>query len=217
MQHEFWHQRWQENRIGFHQFRPSPLLVEYFNCLELHANARVFVPLSGKTLDISWLIQQGFRVVAVELSQIAVTALIEQLTTDFNFDFKISEENNLIHYSHPKIDIFVGDFFDLTQKQLGQIDAIYDRAALIALPKEMRQRYTQHLIHISQAAPQFLISYEYDQNSFEGPPFSVEPTEIEHLYDHDYDIKCLKEQYVDAQQNKGDNPLSKVWRLNPKK
>ena len=52
MQHEFWHQRWQENRIGFHQFMPSPLMVSYFNGLNLKPNSRVFVPLSGKTLDI---------------------------------------------------------------------------------------------------------------------------------------------------------------------
>ena len=213
MQHEFWHQRWQENRIGFHQFVPSPLMVSYFNGLNLKPNSRVFVPLSGKTLDIRWLLQQGFRVIAIELSQIAVVALIEQLSTDFGFDFEMSEQNNLIHYSHPQIDIFVGDFFDLTQKQLGQVDAIYDRAALIALPYEMRQQYAQHLIQISQAAPQFLISYEYDQGSFEGPPFSVESDEIHQLYHHVYDIKCLTEQYVDAQKNKGDHPRSKVWLL----
>lgn len=131
------------------------------------------MPLSGKTLDIRWLLQQGFRVIAVELSQIAVVALIEQLSTDFGFDFEMSEHHHLIHYSHPQIDIFVGDFFDLTQKQLAQVDAIYDRAALIALPYEMRQQYAQHLIQISQAAPQFLISYEYDQGSFEGLCFPL--------------------------------------------
>ena len=213
MQHEFWHQRWQENRIGFHQFTPSPLLVEYFNGLNLKPNARVFVPLSGKTLDISWLLQQGYRVVAIELSQIAVVALIKQLTTDFDFDFKISEHHQLIHYSHPQIDIFVGDFFDLTQKQLGQVDAIYDRAALIALPHLLRQDYAQHLIQISRTAPQLLISYEYDAGSHDGPPFSVDAEEVEQLYAKVYRLQFLKEQIVDASQNRGNNPKSKVWLL----
>lgn len=117
MQHEFWHQRWQENRIGFHQFTPSPLLVDYFDQLDLSTHARVFVPLSGKTLDISWLLKQGYRVVAIELSQIAVSSLIEQLAQDFAMDFEASEKNNLIHYHHPQIDIYVGDFFDLTKEQ----------------------------------------------------------------------------------------------------
>ncbi|MBJ9985637.1 thiopurine S-methyltransferase [Acinetobacter sp. S40] len=213
MQHEFWHQRWQENRIGFHQLTPSPLLVAHWSELHLKTKQRVFVPLSGKTLDIRWLIQQGFRVVAIELSQIAVVALIEQLTQDFNFDFKISEQNDLIHYSHPQIDIYVGDFFDLAKEQLGQVDAIYDRAALIALPKDMRRQYTKHLIQISQTAPQFLISYEYDQNSFEGPPFSVEAKEVQQLYSPFYQVRLLKEQFVDPEGNKGKNPRSKVWLL----
>ena len=217
MHHEFWHQRWQENRIGFHQFQPAPLMVEYFSQLKLSDHARVFVPLSGKTLDISWLIQQGFRVAAIELSQIAVVALIQQLVEDFDFDFKISEQNNLTHYAHPQVDIFVGDFFDLTEKQLGHVDAIYDRAALIALPQDMRQHYAKHLTQLTHNAPQFLISYEYDPDSFAGPPFSVEPLEIQQVYRDHYQIQLLKEQSVDAQKNKGQNPQSKVWLLQPKK
>ena len=216
MQHEFWHQRWQENRIGFHQFTPSPLLVDYFNELGLKTSARIFVPLSGKTLDISWLLQQGYHVVAIELSQIAVTSLIEQLVEDFDIQFESSEKNNLIHYHHPQIDIFVGDFFDLNKEQLGQVDAIFDRAALIALPDDMRQTYVQHLIEISGAASQFLISYEYDAGSHEGPPFSVNAEEIKQLYAEAYDIRLLKEQLVDASQNKGNHPKSTVWILTAK-
>lgn len=216
MQHEFWHQRWQENRIGFHQFTPSPLLVDYFNKLSLKTSARIFVPLSGKTLDISWLLQQGYHVVAIELSQIAVTSLIEQLVEDFDIEFESSEKNNLIHYHHSQIDIFVGDFFDLNKEQLGQVDAIFDRAALIALPDNMRQTYVQHLIEISGAASQFLISYEYDAGSHEGPPFSVNAEEIEQLYADVYHIQLLKEQLVDASQNKGNHPKSKVWILTAK-
>ena len=216
MQHEFWHQRWQENKIGFHQFTPTPLLVDYFDRLDLNTSARVFVPLSGKTLDISWLLQQGYHVVAIELSQIAVTSLIEQLAEDFAMDFEASENNNLIHYHHPQIDIFVGDFFDLTKEQLGKIDTIYDRAALIALPDEMRQHYAQHLTNISDTASQFLISYEYDAGSHEGPPFSVNAEEIQQLYADVYHIQLLKEKIVDSSLNKGNHPKSKVWILTAK-
>lgn len=217
MEHEFWHQRWQENRIGFHQLFPTPLLVSHFSELDLPPNARVFVPLSGKTLDISWLIQQGFRVVAIELSQIAVVALIEQLVADFGFDFEISEQDNFIHYSHPQIDLFVGDFFEFGQQQLGQIEAIYDRAALIALPEDMRGDYTQHLVQMSQNAPQFLITYEYDENSFEGPPFSVKADEVQQRYDQFYHIDLLKAHSVNPKYNKGGHPENKVWRLTPKR
>lgn len=215
MEHEFWHQRWENNQIGFHQFKPSPFLIEHFSVLKLEKNARVFVPLSGKTLDISWLIQQGYRVAAIELSQIAVVALIEQLSKDFNFDFDISEKNNLTHYAHPQIDLFVGDFFDLTTKQLGSIDAIYDRAALVALPADMRKHYSQHLMQITHTAPQFLVSYEYDQTHFSGPPFSVNMLEIEQLYAKSYHIQLLAH-LEQSQQFKKVFSQDKVWYLNPK-
>lgn len=215
MEHEFWHQRWQENRIGFHQLQPSPFLIQYFNTLKLASNARIFVPLSGKTLDISWLIQQGYRVVAIELSQIAVVALIEQLFEDFKFDFEISEKNNLIHYAHPQIDIFVGDFFDLAYKQLGHVDAIYDRAALVALPADMRNHYTQHLMHITHTAPQFLVSYEYNQAQFSGPPFSVDSEEIQQLYGDSYHLQLLAH-LAHSEQFKRTHAQDKIWYLQPK-
>ncbi len=57
---------------------------------------------------------------------------------------------------------------------LGQVDANYDRAALIAVPKDLRQCYTRHLIDITASAPQLLISYFFDQQLInEHPPFSI--------------------------------------------
>ncbi len=216
MQHDFWHQRWQENRIGFHQPMPNPLLVEYISKLDLKANARIFIPLSGKTLDISWLLQQGYRVVAIELSQIAATALIEQLATDFNLDFAISAKDALTHYTHANIDIFVGDFFELSQNQLGEVDAIYDRAALVALPTTIRSDYTQHLSHISQHAAQLLLSYEYDQPSYQGPPFSVDADEIWRHYAAVYQIELLQQLEL-SNHFKGNNAVEKVWYLKPRR
>ncbi|MEB3755070.1 thiopurine S-methyltransferase [Acinetobacter sp. MD2(2019)] len=216
MQHEFWHQRWQDNKIGFHQFIPSPLLVEHFNQLNLNAHARIFVPLSGKTLDLSWFLQQEYKVVAIELSHIAVTSLMEQLAKDFEIHFEVLHHHDLIHYHHPQIDLYVGDFFNLSHTELGHVDAIYDRAALIALPDAIRFNYAKHLVEITNAAPQFLISYEYDAGSHEGPPFSVNQAEIQMLYAKTYNLKCIQEQWVDPIKNKGNNPKSTVWQLTAK-
>ena len=63
MEHDFWHDRWESNRIGFHESAPNPLLTEHFPALSVPNSGRVFVPLCGKTLDIGWLLSQGQRVV----------------------------------------------------------------------------------------------------------------------------------------------------------
>ncbi|MEG0482563.1 MAG: thiopurine S-methyltransferase [Acinetobacter sp.] len=210
MDYEFWHQRWQENRIGFHLPQPNPLLVNNLQFLELAKDARIFIPLSGKSLDIGWLLAQGFHVVAIELSQKAVDALIDEL----QLEFTQHQVGDLIHYQHEQLDIFVGDIFHLNKNLLGHIDAVYDRAALVALPEITRVQYTAHLTKLAHV-PQLIISYEYDQNSYEGPPFSVTEAEIRHHYQKAYQIQLLEQ--VDLSDSfKGQNSMEKAWCLKPK-
>ena len=65
----------------------------------------------------------------------------------------IAGAGDVKHYSAPDLDIFVGDIFKLTRKALGSIDAVFDRAALVALPEEMRARYASHIADITCAMP----------------------------------------------------------------
>lgn len=210
MDYEFWHQRWQENRIGFHLPQPNPLLVNNLQFLELAKDARIFIPLSGKSLDIGYLLAQGFRIVAIELSQKAIDALIDELQLEFT-QHQVGE---LVHYQHEGLDIFVGDIFHLNKNLLGHIDAIYDRAALVALPEKTRIQYTAHLTELAYV-PQLIISYEYDQNSYEGPPFSVPEAEIREHYQKAYQIQLLEQ--VDLSDSfKGQNSMEKAWCLKPR-
>jgi len=183
----FWRQRWEKNDIAFHESAANPLLVKYFQDLSLVKGSRAFLPLCGKTLDIPWLLSKGYRVAGAELSKIA----IEQLFTELEMEPKISRVGEVDHYSAKNIDIFVGDIFDLSSKMLGLVDAIYDRAALVALPEEMRNRYTAHLTEITDKAPQLLICYEYDQSLMEGPPFSISNEEVSQLYRDSYDLTLI--------------------------
>mgnify|MGYP000400918887 CR=1 FL=1 len=61
MKADFWHDKWNNNEIGFDQDQPNPLLVEHWQALNLEANARVFVPLCGKSIDMVWLLHQGHQ------------------------------------------------------------------------------------------------------------------------------------------------------------
>ena len=178
MEHNFWLDRWQTNQIGFHLPVAHPLLVKHIPALKLPKAARVFVPLCGKTLDIAWLLSQGYCVVGAELVEIAIVQLFNELGVSPN----ITTIGELKRYSAHNIDIFVGDIFDLTADILGAVDATYDRAALVALPSEMRARYTAHLKTITQHAPELLITFEYDQALVPGPPFSVNAAEVKSHY-----------------------------------
>jgi len=166
MDKKFWHRKWAENRIGFHENEANLLMINNFQFLCLPKSSRIFIPLCGKTNDIGWLLSNGYRVVGVELVKMAVEQLFDSL--DINPD--IRKGAKFIRYTALNIEIFVGDIFDLSDMLLGQVDAIYDRAALIALPENLRQRYTKHLIDITAKAPQLLISYFYD-GQIENPPF----------------------------------------------
>jgi thiopurine S-methyltransferase len=143
--------------------------------------------LCGKTLDIHWLLSEGFRVAGAELSKVA----IEQLFTELGVEPKVSRGGEVDHYSATNIDVFVGDIFQLSSEVLGPVDAVYDRAALVALPEKVRKRYTAHLMALTSDAPQLLITYEYDQSLMEGPPFSISNEEVNRHYRESYEVSMI--------------------------
>ncbi|MGR7996334.1 thiopurine S-methyltransferase [Xanthobacter sp. ZOL 2024] len=187
MEPDFWRTRWLNNQIGFHEGTPNAFLTEHFDRLTLAPGARVFVPLCGKTRDIAWLLARGFQVVGAELSPIAV----EQLFDELGVPPVVTASGPLTRYSGPAIDIYQGDIFDLDQATLGPVDAVYDRAALVALPEAMRRRYAGHLAEITGSAPQLLLCFTYDQSLVPGPPFSVSPEETHTLYADSYKVSLL--------------------------
>lgn len=208
MEKEYWMKRWESRNIAFHLNDTNPLLLTYANALNLKEEDRIFIPLCGKSLDIAWFLEQGYRVVGVELSQNAV----EEFFQEIKESPEISHAGDLLAYKLNSIDIFVGDFFSLSKALLGKIDAIYDRAALVALPYEMRERYTEHLVKITESAKQLLITYEYDQNLLAGPPFSISEEEINQHYKINYTIQHLANIVIEGG-FKGHPANENVWLL----
>lgn len=188
MDAEFWHSRWDAREIGFHQEQGNPLLKAHFSQLVLSAGDRVFIPLCGKTKDIAWLLANNYWVVGAELSEIAVKELFAEL----GVTAQVKPVGKLLHYAASNIDIYLGDIFELSAEVLQSVDAIYDRAALVALPHAMRCKYAQHLNDISQLAPQLVICFEYDQRVHDGPPFSVTEKELREHYEEHYTIACVE-------------------------
>ncbi|GAD60888.1 thiopurine S-methyltransferase [Aquipseudomonas alcaligenes] len=213
MEHSFWHDRWATNQIGFHQPAANPLLVTHCAALALPSAGRVLLPLCGKTLDIAWLLAAGYQVVGVELSELAV----QQLFAELGATPRIQVLNDALQrYETDKLTVFVGDIFALSREQLGPVDAIYDRAALVALPATLRSRYASHLTAISAGARQLLISFDYEQSQLPGPPFAVLAEELSELYGQHYELQALARQSL-AGGLKGQCPADEaVWLLQPR-
>lgn len=188
MEHQFWHQKWQKNEIGFHEPEGNALLVQHASVLTAGVAPRVFVPLCGKTRDLSWLLSQGCDVVGCELNESAV----EQLFAELDVTPEIQVQLGLKRFRHENLVVFAGDIFKLTKEALGPVTGIYDRAALVALPDAMRRQYSEHLVAITGAAPQLLITFAYDQEKMDGPPFSIDTASVDDLYRQHYAATLLQ-------------------------
>jgi thiopurine S-methyltransferase len=222
MEASFWHRRWQKNEIGFHESDGSYLLKKYFDRLSLSPSDRVFVPLCGKTRDIAWLLSKEISVLGIELNEQAIVQLFTELgVSPKRANIEVSGQDNLQHFHHTfsnalTIDIYQGDFFALDAKLLGNIDAVYDRASLVALPKTMRENYTAHLQAISCQSQQLLICYEYEEGLIQGPPHSVDNDEVITHYQQSYKIENLHKDRVEGGFREQTDVFEAVYLLYPK-
>jgi thiopurine S-methyltransferase len=185
MDPDFWLERWRNAQIGFHQPRPNAKLAAYWPRLALSPGATVFVPLCGKSLDMAWLAQRGHRVIGIELSEAALDAFFasQHLTPDTR------SEGPLTVKAAGPYELWCGDFFAMHPDLVATATAVYDRAALVALPPAMRRDYARHLLSLFPAPPPaLLITLEYDQSRADGPPHSVPRAEIDDLFAAAYHI-----------------------------
>ena len=187
MDHQFWHDKWHNNEIGFHQHNTNPWLIKHLHTLRVPEHGRLFLPLCGKTRDIDWLLNQGFQVCACELNESAVKQLFERL----GLSPIIEHTASFSLYRTDHLQVWVGDVFALSADTLGHIDAVFDRAALVALPPTMRSQYAGHLVNLAARAPQLLVSFEYQQQAMDGPPFAVLADEVQSLYGAAYHVSLL--------------------------
>ena len=178
MDSKFWKSRWAEGRIGFHEGKPNDYLVRHHD--KIVTFPRVLVPLCGKAEDLAYLAVKGHEVVGVELVEDAVKAFF----AEHGLTPHVEQADAFVKYEAPSITIFVGDFFATTRALLGAIDAVWDRAALVALPDDTRRRYVDHVrALLPKGGRVLLLGFEYDPTRMEGPPFSVEEPEVRALYD----------------------------------
>ncbi|TLE14368.1 thiopurine S-methyltransferase [Vibrio cholerae] len=174
---EFWHNKWAANQIGFHLEDVNPLLIRFWSDLAPKRSEKVLVPLCGKSEDLIWLANQHDSVQGVELSQIAVRSFFTE-----HFYTPTVTRLNAQHelYQFDELTLFTGDFFTAPVES---VDLVYDRAALVALPQEMRAEYAQRVLQLLKPGGRILlVSMDYVQTELLGPPFSVPEAEIRTLF-----------------------------------
>ncbi|MDH4199540.1 MAG: thiopurine S-methyltransferase [Spirochaetia bacterium] len=186
METAFWHERWKQHQTGFHQKEVNSHLKNYWGQTDLPKSSAILVPLCGKSLDLLWLADQQYRVVGIELSEIAASEFCAE--NNFQAVPQNIEGGHLLQPA-PLISFLCKDFFKVTRSETGKISGVYDRAALVALPPEMRKKYAAHLTALLDAGAKiFLVAFEYDQSKMQGPPFSVPENEILELFGEQFVI-----------------------------
>ena len=200
MEHSFWLKRWQDAETGFHRAEAHPMLKAHWSELSLAKESLVFVPLCGKSSDMIWLAEQGHQVVGADLSSIAIDSFFDGLS----LTPRVQTSSGLVLKSAGPFSLWQGDVLELTRRDVGAITAVYDRAALVALPPEMRAHYVNLLTHLMPVGSQlFLVSLHYDPNEMDGPPFSISDETIEQLFAENFEIMCRdrKSDALDESQN----------------
>lgn len=214
MDADFWHNKWAQRLIGFHQSDTNPFLAEGWGALGLDNQGEVLVPLCGKTLDMMWLKTRGHSVLGVELSAQALDEFVEE----HRLDAAPLTHTHYCGYQLKGMRLFCGDFFHLSAEDCQNVVGVYDRAALIALPPDMRKDYARHLIEVlPPTAPIFLVTMTYDEGdsspNTSGPPFSVSDNEVLALFSPHFDCRLRKETET---QRKGQTIREAAWHLIPK-
>jgi len=184
-----WLKFWENNETNWHGDNVTQELIEYFELFELEPRDKVFVPLCGKSLDMLYIMNQGFSVIGVEISEIGV----RQFFNENNLTYKITKVDDFDLYSTENLEIYCGDFFALTSKHLNMVKSVFDRKSLIALEPEVRQKYVKHLNDIiSLGARILLVTLQYPQHQMSGPPFSVNKSEVESLFSMTFESRELR-------------------------
>ena len=189
MDHQFWHERWSRHDIGFHQKQVHDLLIRHWPAFKLAAGSSVFVPLCGKSLDMAWLAAAGHHIIGSELSELAIDAFMSGQALDpavsYTGKFQVKRAGSY--------ELWLGDHFAIPPQATARISAVYDRAALVAMPRTMQLQYAAKLAELTPAGvPVLLISLDYDPSGMTGPPFPISNRHVVSLFGPDFRIELLE-------------------------
>ena len=187
MEQAFWNERWAQGQIGFHKAEAHDLLTTHHRRLE--GRQRIYVPLCGKSVDLVWLRDRGHDVVGCEFVGSAVAAFFAEQVPDAVP--RSTRVNELVLHETRGIRIVQGDAFAVDSFATGgRVDAVWDRAALVAVDPKNRTRYVEALQRVLvPGGVILLVTFAYDQTKLSGPPWSVDDGEVDALFSAGFHIE----------------------------
>lgn len=191
MEISYWKSRWRKGNTGWHLDHVFPPLTKLWPTLSVPKDATVMVPLCGKSQDLQWLADQGHHVIGVEASSQAIEEFIAASPESFT---RTKRYGYIIFYS-PSLALWQGNFLTFPDQAVENIDAIYDKASLVALPPDKREEYAAKLLELCSPHTQLLLqTFEYNQDEMTGPPFSVPLKEVLALFGNHFNIHLLQKE-----------------------
>lgn len=203
-----WIKRWQEQNIGWHHVEYNPHLLNHWHSLHMPTGSLVLAPLCGKSRDMVWLAQQGYRIRGIELSSLAVEAFFKEN----KLQPTVRKHGEFDCWQTDSYEIYCGDIFHLQASDCKDVNVVYDRASLIALNPEQRRHYASMLIDLlPEKSRMLLVAMEYPQEQMQGPPYSVEEQEVRELFNRRYKVELLHSlDLLKDTQRYGDKGLSRM-------
>lgn len=175
----FWEARWLNGQTGWHNKTVNEHLQRHQSVLMTVDNPTVLVPLCGKSLDLAWLKSLGSTVIGVDL----VRKPLEDFFTEQGIIPTIEKYNGIEAFKVHRQTLLHANIFDVNSETIGLVDAIYDRAALVALPPEQREAYAEHCWSLLKPGGSILLlTYDAPVAEDKGPPFPVRRGVIEQLF-----------------------------------
>ncbi|MDP6200060.1 MAG: thiopurine S-methyltransferase [Candidatus Poseidonia sp.] len=206
----FWHNRWETQQIGWHREVHNDLLTKHWDGIGASDGSNVLVPLCGKTLDMQWFAEQGHAVVGSEM----VHQAIETFFDEHGLVPRCTKVGSHVHHVSQPYTILEGDFFEISEEAV-QADTWYDRAAMIAIPPDLREAYVEQLCKLTKEdAVGLLITFAYPPEEMDGPPFALHDEDVRRLFSEGFEVQCLETMDLTDEKDRGLSQVtSSVFRI----
>ncbi|CAD5120346.1 unnamed protein product [Dimorphilus gyrociliatus] len=187
---EFWDGYYKDGSHPWHEKNVNKGLKAN---IETFINGRdhivAFFPLCGKAVDMKWIYDLGHTVIGVEGSIQA----IEEFFKESNLEYDVDGNK----YSTPdkRLTIFAMNIFDYNVELMGEVSAVWDRGAFVAINFSERAKYSELMKSICTKDCRYILDvYEYDRSVYGGPPLCTTKEDI----DEHFSSWCTSERIFES-------------------
>ncbi|XP_064607003.1 thiopurine S-methyltransferase-like isoform X2 [Liolophura sinensis] len=156
-------------------------------------NAKIFVPLCTKSIDLKWLADQGHTVVGLEVAESCIQSFFKEQKLEFTVEMGLGGKAKIYKAVNHNIKLYVADFFDFNKEAEGQFDGVWDRRAMISLNKDQYPRYVALIKTLLAPDGRCLfVNADFDRTTCPGP-YLVTHEMLKDLYKDGYKVEYVDE------------------------